>query len=394
MSVVTGSNQVTNGLVFDYDMNNTGRSWLGKPTTNTTTGVNLGFGGERWSNVSTQDYPDKNNLPFALKGPVWRLTNGNNYWGYAGDFAITAGNTYTISGWYYVATTQTMIWYNDVWTSGYASVVSSVASDTFVSTNNTNGWRYGSKTLTIAPASSPFYVRGTITDGSGDTTPTGNVYMANFQIEQQSFATPFVNGTRSNTQALLDLTATNTVTANSLTYNSDNTFTFAGAVNYCTVSNLDSLVGDVTLESVVNLGTANGPHQTSICTDLNYRCGLKLLASYHGNMAVWAGFGTTDYLLGSSTSLQNAGNAYIAATRSSSTGLISLYLNGVLINSATTTTGNMSSAGSSQGRIGLEYHSSSYGFNGKIYSSKAYNRVLSAAEIAQNFNAQRSLYGI
>ena len=37
-------------------------------------------------------------------------------------------------------------------------------------------------------------------------------------------ATPFVAGTRSNTQAVIDLTGLNTVTANSLTYSSDNTF--------------------------------------------------------------------------------------------------------------------------------------------------------------------------
>ena len=35
MSCSSGPNIVTNGLVFEYDMGNTQKSWKGKPTTNT-----------------------------------------------------------------------------------------------------------------------------------------------------------------------------------------------------------------------------------------------------------------------------------------------------------------------------------------------------------------------
>ena len=35
MSVFSGPNFATNGLVFHYDMSNTQKSWKGKPATNT-----------------------------------------------------------------------------------------------------------------------------------------------------------------------------------------------------------------------------------------------------------------------------------------------------------------------------------------------------------------------
>jgi hypothetical protein len=254
-----------------------------------------------------------------------------------------------------------------------------------------NGWQTAKITLTT-PANCN-RILWFVQDGDDYTAYTHGFNLANAQCEQQSFATLFCYPARSNTQALLDVTNNNVITATSLVYASNNTFTFAGGINYCSVSNLDSLIGDVTLEAVVNLATANGPHQTAICTDLNYRYGIKLLASYHGSMAAWAGFGATDYLI-SGSSIQNTGNAVIALTRTSSTGIINLYLNGSLVATGTGSTGNMSSAGSCQGRIGIEYHSGSYGFNGSIFTAKAYNTALTATEVFNNFSALRGRYGI
>jgi hypothetical protein len=45
-------------------------------------------------------------------------------------------------------------------------------------------------------------------------------------------------------------------------------------------------------------------------------------------------------------------------------------------------------------RIGTWNHSTGREFNGKIGAVRIYNRVLSAAEIEQNFNARKNEYGI
>lgn len=186
----------------------------------------------------------------------------------------------------------------------------------------------------------------------------------------------------------------NTATgAGTPTYDSANngSFNLSGGIKYFDIPNL-GLISDITLEAVVNLNSRNGPHQTAICTHPSYRAGIKLMASYHGSLAVWAGnaAGTLDYMA-SSSGIENAGICYIAATRKATDGTIILYLNGSQV---ATTTGSTGDITSSTGQIGLEYHSGSYGFNGKIYVAKAYNQVLTATEISQNFNSLRTRFGI
>lgn len=384
MGTYSGPEVATDGLIFCSDMNNSTKSWKGMPSTNliydTTNFSNSLSEWQAQENVTVtknQAAPDGVTRNECIKITCNSATD--SYFGVRSS-ALTDGNAiHTFSCWLKANKNTTI-------------PIKFGSNQYAVNLSVTPEWQYFSASCTANLSLSNYLHIG---GWSSITDNTLIFFLYQPMYEKNTFATPFVSGStsRSNTQALLDLTGQNTVTANSLTYNSDGTFTFATGVNYCTVSSLDSLVGDVTLEAVVNLGTANGPHQTAICTDLGYRYGIKLLASYHSSMAAWAGFGSTDYLL-AGPNIQNTGNNHICLTRSSSTGLISLYRNGLLVASATTNTGNMSSAGSAQGRLGLDYHSSSYGFNGRINLARAYNRVLTADEVFQNFSATRSLYAL
>ena len=402
MSGSAGPSIQTSDLVFDYDMSNTQKSFKGPPATDriVSTPLTLTVYAYATGPVSTANIIDATYQPRTVS----RYTISNNIntaRAMVTSSGLTTGVSYTFS---------CKIKYNggNTATPSFAVDASkgnpeggsnnnTVSSSVGATTSLGNGWYYVTYTWSYSacPTSGCYLTYGVVT--GADATYVGNTFdIYEPQFEIGSFATPYVtqsNGIRSNTQAIIDLTNKNTITASSLAYNSDGTFTFAGGINYLTLSSLDSLVGDVTLEAAVNLGTRNGPHQTAICTDSDYQYGIKLLASYHGNMAAWIGFGSTNYII-TAGSLENAGNAIIACTRSSTTGLLSLYLNGVLVASGTGTTGNMSSSGSGKGRVGIEYHSGGYGFNGKIYFAKAYNRTLSAAEIQQNFNALRTRYGI
>ena len=69
---------------------------------------------------------------------------------------------------------------------------------------------------------------------------------------------------------------------------------------------------------------------------------------------------------------------------------LSLYKNGSLVNSKTTTVNTLPQ---NSLEIWLGRFSSFY-FGGNIGNCKVYNRALTAAEVAQNFNATRSRYGI
>ena len=84
------------------------------------------------------------------------------------------------------------------------------------------------------------------------------------------------------------------------------------------------------------------------------------------------------------------GTYHMAFTRTSA-GACTLYKNGVVDGTATSTT----SISSSQNfRIGSDVNGIAEVFGGNLYSLKVYNRALSAAEVTQNFNATRGRYGI
>lgn len=89
-----------------------------------------------------------------------------------------------------------------------------------------------------------------------------------------------------------------------------------------------------------------------------------------------------------------AGTYHMAATRNAN-GAVVLYKNGVQVNSGTLTSSIPAAANF---RIGADTNNSggvgAERLNGKIYMQLLYNRVLTATEIAQNFNALRGRYGI
>ena len=72
-----------------------------------------------------------------------------------------------------------------------------------------------------------------------------------------------------------------------------------------------------------------------------------------------------------------------------------LYINGVQVNSNTTTgTLSTNSNGMSIGAYGGTSGSNSYFYNGALSICRVYNRVLTPAEVLQNFNALRGRYGL
>ena len=398
---------VTDGLVLYFDTSNTKKSWLGMPTTN----LSAGYAISAYLNV-----PSDVTSVITLTGenylgsPVYKqvltpitstgvsyLTNANN----PGIGAYTSGGGGLANRW-----TGHSIFYKPT--------VPMNATPIFTNYSNIGGWQSSTNRTDMGDG----WFRATVMWVSTSTLSDGKYWAINplnatlnnpitiywagpFKEDNNSsdsYISPYTPSSRSTTNNLIDLTGNNTITANSLAYNSDGTFTFAGGVNYLSVASaLSAAVNEVTLIAVVNLLTEAGPHQTAICTDLNYQRGIKLMAAYHAwGPAVWVGNsdGTGNYLLPSGVDIQNAGWKIIACSRSS-TGLLKIYINGVLITSSSSGfTGSMYTPDTTSARVGVEYHSSSYGFNGKIPISMAYNRLLTDAEVAQNFDALRGRYGL
>ena len=85
-----------------------------------------------------------------------------------------------------------------------------------------------------------------------------------------------------------------------------------------------------------------------------------------------------------------SGTHHMVATRDSN-GLVKLYLDGVLSNTATL---NASIATSINYRIGTDVNSTAEPFSGNLYSIRVYNRDLSLNEILHNYNIQKTKFGL
>ena len=100
------------------------------------------------------------------------------------------------------------------------------------------------------------------------------------------------------------------------------------------------------------------------------------------------GLSTSSFNIASSLFSANSWN-HIVCTYASGTKRI--YLNGVQVGSVTGLTGTISTNANGP-RIGA--HSSGYYLDGEIAISRVYTKALTAAEVTQNFNAQKSRFGL
>jgi hypothetical protein len=202
-----------------------------------------------------------------------------------------------------------------------------------------------------------------------------------------SSALDYTGGTRSTTEAILDLTRRNTITATSLTYASDSTFSFNGSTNYIETSN--------------NIISGNNPFTFECFYTLTGQTGGELFGNYGSGYTssnyIWISGMYGLYIAGSvyfpGYPLPN-GTYHMACTRDGAGNCV-LYKNGVQVN--TGSLGGSITAGPNF-RIGMDTNSAGgvgpEPFSGKIYLQRVYNRVLTAAEIKKNFDANRGRFGL
>ena len=148
------------------------------------------------------------------------------------------------------------------------------------------------------------------------------------------------------------------------------------------------VVGDQTLEAVFYEDAATAPHTTIMCTDVGHQDGIKLMSYKNNNRyGFWLGYGSSSHLGMVSATLDNDVVYHLLGTYKSSTGEVKIYLNGELkLTSIMPTTGNVSL---NDGKItlGIDYHGLGVGYsmNGNIFTSKVYDKVLTQAEVFQNY---------
>jgi hypothetical protein len=370
-------------LVFGYDLGDTVNSYRGEPTVNyiTTMAANLG------GNVSLS-YPNnvyictaqETNVidPNAPGGQYSRFTgntdsDNNQLFTSFVDGSVNARNT-TVAYSVYLKGTGTchLTVYSDI--AGYS---------TTPTINLTGEWTRYSIVQAVGNYTTHAWsaVRGILT--------STNVYVAAQQVEFKSHVTPFINGTRSATQGLIDLTGTSTIDLTNVSFDSDAQMIFDGTDDEINTG-ITTQLTDFSCEVVFKNDNSAAWGRL---VDKAYTNGF-FISSYfasYGAGYVGAGIIEPNSPHGQALQYDTSKYNYFVVTRSGTTHTI--YLNGSA--NSLSKTGNSSALGTAEMAIGAWYDTyGSQRFTGEIPIVKLYNRALTAQEVQSNYNAIKGRFNI
>jgi hypothetical protein len=389
MAVEQGYSKVaTQGLKFTYDVGDTRNSYTGRPTTN----LLAGSGMSTYNNVPSYVSSTLTGTGTYYRGAeiirqdltaldgngAYYLSNGNN----PGIGVVTSGGGGT-GGRY----TGHSIFFKPT--------VPMHGNPIYTNYSNIGGWQSSTEYDNMGDgwfrARVIWYDSVTRSDGkywaiNPATTPTGatvTIYWAGPFKEDLNVTnvSQYINGTRSATQGLLDLTGNYSMSLSNVSFDSSAfpQMTFDGTNDYFDL-NSDNIIGgtqDFTIDAVYNnVGSAGGAIFN------NYGPGYTTGLWFSGQYGI--------YIQGSCYApghpLSN-GKYNMVATRES--GVVRLYLNGTLVNTVTLSSSIPTNINY---RIGTDVNGTAEPFGGQIYSVKVYNRALSAGEVRSNYNHYKTRF--
>jgi hypothetical protein len=410
MSLHHSSKTVTDGLLFYYDMANIQKSWRGAPATNLWTETNL-INWTKTAIVSTSTF----RTPFDTAAYVITDDNTSDWENVNRSVTIPAdSSSYTMSCMVRktIGGTSARLGFNISFSGGTAvSFSPRFNSDTGAATSGTvidyGDWWYwyftGTNNGTNTTYNAAFYSATGVHNGSDNSTATGTAIVGAFMLVSGSTAIRFANGTRSTSQAVLDLTGRTTTTTNNLTYNNDNTFNFSSASDTSTITlplstSFNKLTGTIGMwVNPVSYSGSNGLFVNRADNTPNATDWFWIGSWDSGNVFYFRlGDGTTccnnDLTISGWTTLCPI-NTWTYVTFSwLSGGQSRIYTNGVLQASRTISPIPATNP-STSGRIGLG-HGGGGCWNGKISTTQIYNRQLTDAEIFSNYNALKGRYSL
>ena len=232
----------------------------------------------------------------------------------------------------------------------------------------------------------------------------GVTKVANFQLETGNIPSKFLYSTstvvtdsRSTSQAIVDIAGGHTITANSLTYDAtdENKFSFTDSGSYLSIANgalsEQASSGVWTIDLWLKRTTTNsidsflqtGP-QNNFLWLIRNSTGQIQLENVGNTTGAW------------SYTLTNSEYFHLCATGTG--GTATLYINGVSLGAQSLGSTTFSITSTIGIVMGQEMDANNGGFSptqrfiGEIPSVKFYNRVLTASEVKQNYNASKSKY--
>ena len=397
MGIHRGPNMEKGGLIFGYDSGHgvcdnhtSSRFYQGKPTTNYLSDGLSGYNvvqGSRWNGATptfTKGMSEFNTLVGTYN------TSGTSYM-YSHDYVLdddlSTLSSQVVTFSIYLRRTDTlgtvgMRIYDNV--SGYSTIYADV----------TGQFQRFSITKTLGANPTRIFVMIDNTNG-------GIIDFHSPMLEKGE-ASPFVDGTRSSTESLIDLKRTTDIDMSNLSFDSTGQPTFDGTDDVMSI-NVDEIVrrsNDITIDGIVEIpsgaGLSGGPW--SILTDHSV-AGDKDGFWWHMNLSSQVYFRVEDNVSGeqgvtfSGGTPFVAGNTYHITTVVGSSGVF-LYVNGELSKTYNPSFnwGNISSSQTAYLNIGRTYPN--YYLNSKNRVVRMYGRGLTADEIKQNYNVYKKRFNI
>ena len=418
MSIHRGPNMEKGGLVFGYDTgygvsNNatSTRFYPGEPTVNYTTDTPSqgGWGG----NYDVVDSSLKK-FKFNITNFNGEAGSGQGWRSFTWDLRAYAGQSVTISGTVEVPdeTNGIFAWIRMGQTNTHTNNGSgvgtymgySVASEYIHKDTKTKQRISWSGTLgNSGTASQPSGNVGfTVWYNGGTAGIAAGCEVSNIQIELHPHETPFVNGTRSSTDSLIDLTKSTDIDVSNVSFDSTGQPTFDGTNDVISID-VDNIVRrstNITIDGIVEIpdGAVLSGGPWSILTDhpvnsdkdgfwWHMDLGSLLYFRVEDNVSGEQGItfsGGTPFVVG---------NTYHITTVVGSSGVF-IYVNGELSNTYTPSFSwaNISPTQTAYLKIGQTYPN--YYLNSKNRVVRMYSRGLTANEIKQNYNTYKNRFNI
>jgi len=363
MSAHANPDIVTDGLAFIYDTGS-GKSYKGEPTVNVVANPLPTSG---WSTANaqgsaiTRTYLEEDGKPFMRFSAV---TNGSDYPRVTNSvFANSATITGTFSTSLEVRGTAGAVLRFRIYQNGSTKITNSITLTSewtrYTFDNQTTGFNLNQPYFNPATSNATYDIR-------------------NIQVEAKGHSTQFVDGTRSATQGLLDLTNNTTINLSNVSFDSNAQMVFDGTDDYTSLGNPTALrdLTSGTIETVYYRDASSGTYQmvfTDGVSDLEITYSGNTLQFYIGN----SGLSYTHAVI----------DQWFNVVGTWGSGFKKLYINGAEVASGTNTgtdTGNRDRYVGGRG--------ANFPFNGEIPIAKIYNKALTASEVLQNYNATKGRF--
>jgi hypothetical protein len=408
----TGPNLTNDDLVFGYDTgygiasNNTATRFCpGQPSVNLFGDISNANARPNRTEYNTSAWTANFPKPPEDVGRVYSHTSGSlnstwsgNSYGYTLiSYSYSANTTYTLSCWVYVSVDCNI-----------GALHQSMEGTTL--TNSTNRWydlnnkgtwqqlslRCNSSSVVNGNAIIAYPSRSGVTDGSH----TGFWAIGGAKLEISDQVTPYVLGSRTSTQSLIDLKRTRNIDVANVSYDSAAQHVYDGSDDYI-VSTALLVEGSQTFEAVFT-PTANAHSPCAILTNHSYTSpvanfGINYISGNKLGASIGYTDGTREY-----DSKQTSGAVWVNGSNiavhavlayNATLNQIKWYINGELdATHSLSKTPNFQSIPVCSGR--WVYNYGDYYYDGQIHLGKIYKKELTASEIKSNFKAYKNRFNI